>query len=107
VAPWFVNPDFAVTVLGVGSGGQVLVQAANDQHLQLWLMHSPSSAAKIYEGGGWQSGTPGFQPGVADRHGFWLVEGSAVYLYASQGGLKKVADTRFNPNEAWLAGACF
>ncbi len=107
VAPWFVDPGFAVTVLGVRTGGQVLVQAANDQHLQLWLMNSPSSATKIYEGGGWQSGMPGFQPGVADRHGFWLVEGSAVYLYASEGGLKKVADTPFNANEAWLGGDCF
>lgn len=101
VAPWFVDPGFAVTVLGVGTGGQVLVQAFNDQHLQLWLINSPSSATKIYEGGG-----PGFQPAVADRHGFWLVAGSAVYLYASDGGLKKVASTPFNANEAWLGGAC-
>jgi len=106
VAPWFIDPGFAVTVLGVGTGGQVLVQAANDQHLQLWLMNSPSSATKIYEGGGWQSGMPGFQPAVADRHGFWLLEVSAVYLYTSQSGLKKVADTTFNANEAWLGGAC-
>jgi hypothetical protein len=107
VAPWFADPGFAVTVLGVGAGVQVLVQAANDQHVQLWLMSSPGSATKIYEGGGWQSGRPGFQPGVADRHGFWLVEGSAVYLYATEGGLKKVADTPFNANDVRLGGACF
>jgi hypothetical protein len=89
---WFYHPGFNVAFAGAFIGGGFLawVESPLGGKHDYWLVTSPTDSrlvANIEYGGGV----------MADTHGIWMGAGDGLYLFTSEGSVKRVSDLPGDP----------
>jgi hypothetical protein len=98
ITPWFRQPGKEVQAIGEDGQGHAIVRVsstldgATTTSEQLWLVTGQGVGKQLYGGPGSSSqdfvdfGTP-----LADDHGIWFGSNKGVYLYTSDGLIKKAS----------------